>query len=166
MPNPHQKDCLEEIQADCEEFTNANLSVVETQHNEGIDYKENNADEGQPWYDDSESQYLLDSQQLVEALSLCEDLLHSQSPNRDGKNDKSQPGLSVYARLGPEHLKKDIEECQKLVLDGKNDKDQTSLSVDAPVGPEHLKKDIEECNPANIEHDTPPEFRLSQLVFP
>ncbi|GMH01856.1 hypothetical protein Nepgr_003695 [Nepenthes gracilis] len=91
------------------------------------------------WWD-SESQYLLDSQQLVEGLSLCEDLLQSQSPSRDGNdNDASKrgkPGLSDYAHLGPEHLKKDLEECQNLVFD-----------------------------PANIELDTPPDFRLSQLEF-
>ena len=92
----------------------------------------------QKWWD-SESQNLLDSQQLVEALSLCDDLLQSQSPSRDGKHEdhKNQPGLSVYAQLGPENLKKDIEECQNLALDK-----------------------------ANIENDTPSEFRLSQLVFP
>lgn len=144
-------DCLDEIRADCEDLLKADLLMVEKQLNEdmdnqennadeeNMDNKENNADEGQKWWD-SESQNLLDSQQLVEALSLCDDLLHSQSPGRDGKRGehKDQLGLSVYAQLGPEHLKKDIEECQKLVLD-----------------------------PANIEHDTPPsEFRLSQLVFP
>lgn len=91
------------------------------------------------WWD-SESQYLLDSQQLVEGLSLCDDLLASQSPNRDGnENDQVQrckPSLADYARLGPEDLKKDLEECQQFVAD-----------------------------PANIEIGTPPDFRLSQLEF-
>ncbi|GAB2297067.1 hypothetical protein Dimus_031169 [Dionaea muscipula] len=90
------------------------------------------------WWD-SETQFL-DSQQLVEGLSLCDDLLHSQSPNRDGtENDgamSGKPRLSDYALLGPEHLKKDLEECQNMV-----------------------------CDPANIELDTPPDFRLSQLEF-
>lgn len=128
---------LDEIQADCEEHANADASMGETQHNEGTDDKENNPDEGQKWWD-SESQNLLDSQQLVEALSLCDDLFQSQSPSRDGKHgeQKNQSGLSVYAQLGPDHLKKDIEDCQNLVLDT-----------------------------ANAEHDTPSEFRLSQLVF-
>lgn len=90
------------------------------------------------WWD-SESQYLLNSQQLVEGLSLCDELLQSQSPNRDENADniaKKRSVLSEYARLGPEDLKKDLEECQNLVLD-----------------------------PANIDLDTPPEFRLSQLDF-
>ncbi|KAJ6322096.1 hypothetical protein OIU77_012055 [Salix suchowensis] len=98
---------------------------------------DNCADEGTKWWD-SESQHLLDSQQLVEGLSLCDEFLQSQSPSdgghgRTGASGKS--GLSDYAHLGPDHLKKDLEECQNLELD-----------------------------PANIELDTPPEFRLSQLV--
>ncbi|GAU21486.1 hypothetical protein TSUD_242090 [Trifolium subterraneum] len=133
-----QMDCLDEIQADCEGHAKEDLSVVETQHNEVTDNNENNAEEGQKWWD-SESQNLLDSQQLVEALALCDDLLHSQSPTRDGEHEenKNQLGLSVYAQLGPEHLKKDIEDCQNLVLD-----------------------------PVNLELDTPAtELRLSQLDF-
>ena len=102
------------------------------------DKTDNDAGEKREWWD-SESQYLLDSQQLVEALSLCDEFLRSQSPNRDGdKNEqelKPKPRLADYAHLGPEHLKKDLEECQDLVLD-----------------------------PVNLELDTPPDFRLSQLV--
>ncbi|RDX92175.1 Supressor of Gamma Response 1, partial [Mucuna pruriens] len=136
-PQPPQIDCLDEIQVDCQDLATEPSMVEEAQHSEGMDNKENNAEEGQKWWD-SESQNLLDSQQLVEALSMCDDLLQSQSPGRDGKHEepKNQPGLSVYAQLGPEHLKKDIEECQNHALD-----------------------------PANIEHDTPSEFRLSQLEF-
>lgn len=100
-----------------------------------IDY---DAGEKREWWD-SESQYLLDSQQLVEALTLCDEFLLSQSPDRDeNKNEqelKSKPRLSDYARLGPEHLKKDLEECQNLGLDS-----------------------------VNLDLDTPPDFRLSQLV--
>ncbi|XP_027153682.1 SUPPRESSOR OF GAMMA RESPONSE 1 isoform X1 [Coffea eugenioides] len=103
------------------------------------DKTDNDAGEKREWWD-SESQYLLDSQQLVEALSLCDEFLRSQSPNRDGdKNEqelKPKPRLADYAHLGPEHLKKDLEECQDLVLD-----------------------------PVNLELDTPPDFRLSQLEF-
>ncbi|KAK1423167.1 hypothetical protein QVD17_18462 [Tagetes erecta] len=89
------------------------------------------------WWD-SESQYLLDSQQLVEGLSLCDEFLQSQSPQRDVENEEpnGKPRLADYAQLGPESLKKDLEACQNLVLD-----------------------------PANLELDTPPEFRLSQLEF-
>lgn len=82
---------------------------------------------------------MLDSQQLVEGLSLCDEFLQSQSPNRDVQEKNQElnckPRLSDYARLGPEDFKKDLVECQDLVLD-----------------------------PANIELDTPPDFRLSQLV--
>ncbi|PSR88244.1 NAC domain-containing protein, partial [Actinidia chinensis var. chinensis] len=102
------------------------------------DNNDNQMGEDSKWWD-SESQYLLNSQQLVEGLSLCDELLQSQSPNRDGAENgesKGKPRLSDYAHLGPEFLKKDLEECQDLVLD-----------------------------PANLELDTPPDFRLSQLEF-
>lgn len=87
---------------------------------------------------DSSSQYMLDSQQLVEAMSLCDEFLRSQSPNRNGVESREIEGkahLSDYAHLGTENFKRDLEACQALVLD-----------------------------PANIETDTPPDFRLSQLV--
>ncbi|XP_024994307.1 SUPPRESSOR OF GAMMA RESPONSE 1 isoform X2 [Cynara cardunculus var. scolymus] len=95
------------------------------------------AGEEPKWWD-SESQYLLDSQQLVEGLSLCDEFLQSQSPQRDVENRESnrKPSLADYAQLGPENLKKDLEECQGLAFD-----------------------------PANLELDTPPDFRLSQLEF-
>ncbi|KAL5553505.1 hypothetical protein UlMin_040906 [Ulmus minor] len=100
---------------------------------------ENDAPEDSKWWD-SESQNFLDSQQLAEGLSLCDDLLQSQSPNRGAQvNDQPQeekPKLADYAQLGPENLKKDLEECQNLKYD-----------------------------PANIYLDTPPDFRLSQLEF-
>lgn len=100
-------------------------------HNEQVE-EENHTGEGVKWCD-IESQDLLDSQQLVEALSLCDDLLQSQSPGRGVF--KSKASFSDYAQLGPEHLKRDLEECQNHVV-----------------------------NPMNIELDTPPDFRLSQLV--
>ncbi|KAL3501656.1 hypothetical protein ACH5RR_036105 [Cinchona calisaya] len=121
-------------QPDCEDPVTA--EDLADQQEDKID---NDAGEERKWWD-SESQYLLDSQQLVEALSLCDEFLRSQSPNRDGNKDdeelKCKPSFSDYVRLGPEHLKKDLEECQDLVLD-----------------------------PANIDLDTPPDFRLSQLEF-
>lgn len=103
-----------------------------------IDDNDNHIEEEPKWWE-GESQNILDSQQLVEALSLCDDLLQSQSPPRDSNFNHGASGskscFSEYAKLGPEDLKKDLEDCQNLVLD-----------------------------PANIELDTPPEFRLSQLV--
>lgn len=113
-------------------------TTCENHTDQVIDNDENQAGEDNKWWD-SESQYLISSQQLVEGLSLCDDLLQSQSPNRDGNLDdamKKRSVLSEYARLGPEDLKKDLEECQNLDLD-----------------------------PANIDLDTPPDFRLSQLDF-
>uniref|UniRef100_A0A2N9F7E7 NAC domain-containing protein n=1 Tax=Fagus sylvatica TaxID=28930 RepID=A0A2N9F7E7_FAGSY len=112
---------------------------AENHTGEVMDNNDVQAEEDPKWWD-SESQNILDSQQLVEALCLCDDIFQSQSPNRDGNgNDGAGKGklrLSDYAQLGPEDLKKDLEECQNLVSD-----------------------------PANIELDTPPEFRLSQLDF-
>lgn len=113
-------------------------AVSENNIDQGVDHDDNQAGEENKWWE-SESQYILDSQQLVEALSLCDDLLQSQSPKRVGDanvGEKKTSILSEYARLGPEDLKKDLEECQNLVLD-----------------------------PAKLELDTPPDFRLSQLEF-
>lgn len=138
IPQHPSADCVEDVSQAGEE-PKTDIPKEEAQIcDEGIDNDEDDdANEEQKWWE-SESQHLLNSQQLVEALSLCEDLLHSQSPNRDDKSEehKDRPSLSVYAQLGPEHLKKDLEECQNLAID-----------------------------PANIELDTPPEFRLSQLEF-
>ncbi|XP_062111202.1 SUPPRESSOR OF GAMMA RESPONSE 1 isoform X2 [Humulus lupulus] len=137
----------DEILIECEKTCNPDQPDEEHQVEEVNNNEENTENivhcnpEDSKWWD-SESQNLLDSQQLVEGLSLCDDLLQSQSPNRYGgahENDqpqKNKPKLADYARLGPDHLKKDLEECQNLVLD-----------------------------PANIDLDTPPEFRLSQLEF-
>nr|AOC59209.1 NAC transcription factor 25 [Haloxylon ammodendron] len=114
----------------CENYTDH--QVAEHNDNQVEEHNDNEVEEVN-W-----SQDLLNSQQLVEGISLCDDLLQSQSPNRDDVNDvmKKRSAFSDYARLGPEHLKKDLEECSDLVLD-----------------------------PANIDLDTPPDFRLSQLEF-
>lgn len=132
-------DCIDEGQPEYENPDYDHQSTAENHDGQVMHNDDVHVEEDPKWWD-GESQDLLDSQQLVEGLSLCDDLLQSQSPNRDGNgNDgggKGKPRLSDYAQLGPEHLKKDLEECQNLVLD-----------------------------PANIELDTPPEFRLSQLEF-
>ncbi|XVE53354.1 hypothetical protein DITRI_Ditri02bG0197600 [Diplodiscus trichospermus] len=128
-----------EVQTECESSSHNDLSDAENLPQMLDNNKDNHAEDDPKWWD-GESQYLLDSQQLVEGLSLCDELLQSQSPNRDANgNDEvpaSKPRLSDYAQLGAEYLKKDLEECQNL-----------------------------EDDPANIELDTPPEFRLSQLEF-
>lgn len=105
-------------------------------HSEQVEEEDHNGEKVKWW--DGESQDLLDSQQLVEALSLCDDLLQSQSPknaNNGHGASNSKAILLDYANLGSEHLKKDLEACQNYVL-----------------------------NPMHIELDTPPDFRLSQLV--
>ncbi|CAN0870487.1 hypothetical protein LINGRAHAP2_LOCUS9545 [Linum grandiflorum] len=131
---------------------NRNLDGQPIAENQELEHLENNED-NQPvtenevlvnedestWWA-GESQNLLNSQQMVDGLSFCEEFLRSQSPSRDCNGDPIPDGKSAlaseYAKLGAEDLKKDLEECQKLVSD-----------------------------PANIYLDTPPEFRLSQLEF-
>ena len=81
---------------------------AENHTGEVMDDNDVQAEEDPKWWD-SESQNILDSQQLVEALCLCDDILQSQSPNRDGNgNDGAGKGklcLSDYAQLGPQDLK-------------------------------------------------------------
>ncbi|XP_061994208.1 SUPPRESSOR OF GAMMA RESPONSE 1 [Rosa rugosa] len=112
---------------------------IEIPNDEAINNNVNHTQEYPKWWD-SESQNLLDSQQLVEGLSLCDDLLQSQSPTRvehgNGELAQVKPCLADYAKLGADDLKKDLEECQNIVLD-----------------------------PANMELGTLPDFRLSQLEF-
>ncbi|XP_073280534.1 SUPPRESSOR OF GAMMA RESPONSE 1-like [Primulina huaijiensis] len=113
------------------------------------------------WWE-NESQFLLSSQQLVEGLSLCDELLRSQSPDRDEIADvqalNTKPRLSDYARLGPEHLKRDLEACQVLIPDPAN------IELDRP--PDFRLSQPLVHHPANIELETPPDFRLSQLLVP
>ncbi|XP_019168424.1 PREDICTED: NAC domain-containing protein 8-like isoform X2 [Ipomoea nil] len=102
---------------------------------------ENEAGDDPKWYEIG-SQNIMDSQQLAEYISLCDEFILSQSPNREDqqnhKEKKCKARLSDhYACLGAEVLKKDLEECQDYELDQ-----------------------------ANIILDTPPDFRLSQLDFP
>ncbi|XP_043717233.1 SUPPRESSOR OF GAMMA RESPONSE 1 [Telopea speciosissima] len=110
---------------------------VVNQNDHTVDDYDHNEEDPKWW--EGESQFILDSQQLVEGLSLCDDLLQSQSsnPDVDGEERKPKPRLSDYARLGPEDLKKDLEECQNLAL----------------------------LDHGDIDLDTPSDFRLSQLEF-
>lgn len=139
-----------ESQDDWEELAKTDSSTVETQTNVGVD----NFDL---------SQNLLDSQQLAEGLSLFADFFQSQSPKRDGESGEQmeRPSLSVYAHLGAEQLKKDIEECQNLELNTtkKNDIEEC-LNLDVETE-KNLNLDT-----ANVELDSQPsDIRLSQLVF-
>ncbi|KAF9618238.1 hypothetical protein IFM89_000873, partial [Coptis chinensis] len=67
---------------------------------------------------ESISQYLLDSQQLVEDLSLCDDLLQSQPLNEETDGErKNRHHLPDYSLIGGvEVFKEDLEECQNLDL--------------------------------------------------
>ncbi|KAI5353060.1 hypothetical protein L3X38_005952 [Prunus dulcis] len=138
--HPEMDHAEDEVHPEIEKPDHYDQHNVENEADEVINNTENNSQEDPKWWD-SESQNLLDSQQLVEGLSLCDDLLQSQSPIRTGHENgepaQVKPRLADYAKLGPENLKKDLEECQNIVLD-----------------------------PANtMLEDTPPDFRLSQLEF-
>lgn len=134
---------------------------------------DNHIMEDSKWWD-GESQFLLDSQQLVEGLSLCDEFLQSQSSSGDGDGEQRniKPCLSGYACIGAEDLKKDLEECQKL-----GPLDPINIAKEKTVGPwgsdyadEDPKQDSEQSqnlgpfDPSNLDLDTPPDFRLSQLV--
>lgn len=82
------------------------------------------AEEESRWWG-SEIQNLLDSQEFVEQFPLCDEYVVSQSPDRDGdmnpcKKSKKRSLLSDYAKLGPEWLKRDLEECRKMTFDPAN----------------------------------------------
>lgn len=113
----------DEVEAQNEKLDSENLITSKDSPDHMEEKNDNDNGEEAKWWD-SESQYLLDSQQLVEGLSLCDELLQSQSPNRDGTRTDQElngkPRLSDYAHLGTEHWKKDLEECQNLVLDPPN----------------------------------------------
>ncbi|XP_047974802.1 SUPPRESSOR OF GAMMA RESPONSE 1 [Salvia hispanica] len=137
------------------------LGKADDQHHEDV---ENDADkamadnndgddaEGNKWWE-NESQYLLSSQQLVEGLSLCDEFLQSQSPGRDANGDgqgqkKGKALLGEYAHLGPEDLKRDLEECQNMATDAEN-----------------IELTPSDFRLSQLLNDTPPDFRLSQLEF-
>ncbi|CAM8979901.1 unnamed protein product [Rhodiola kirilowii] len=115
---------------------NSELLRTEDNFSDTVANNDNSVADDPTWWE-NESLVLLNSQQLAEGLSLCDELLQSQSPNRQGlanpQESKGRPRLADYSQLGPEDLKKDLEECQNLEFD-----------------------------PSNIELGTPPDFRLSQ----
>uniref|UniRef100_A0A7N0UMZ9 NAC domain-containing protein n=1 Tax=Kalanchoe fedtschenkoi TaxID=63787 RepID=A0A7N0UMZ9_KALFE len=117
---------------------------------DAVENNDNPAAEDPSWWE--ESPFLLNSQQLAEGLAICDDLLQSQSPGRQGfanpQESKGRPRLADYSRLGPENLKKDLEECQTLEFD------PTKIELDALLEL-HLSQDI------RLSQD----FRLSQLEF-
>ncbi|XP_051122615.1 SUPPRESSOR OF GAMMA RESPONSE 1 isoform X2 [Andrographis paniculata] len=146
-PVVRNETCMEDmvetamVEATCQLNDHQNRCTDENNPSDQMEGENNDeaADDNKWW--ENESQFLLSSQQLVEGLSICDELLQSQSPNRDdetgiGRKPSDKPRLSDYAQLGPEDLKRDLEECQSLVSD-----------------------------PVNIELDTPPDFRLSQIEF-
>jgi acetolactate synthase regulatory subunit len=101
-----------------------------------IDDQDKHPSQDEKWWE-GESQFLLNSQQLAECMSICDEFLQSQnSCGSEDEHQKSRPRLAEYGHLPADELKKDLEECQKL-----DDVDNTNLEL--------------ECTP---------EFRLSQLV--
>ncbi|XP_072952832.1 SUPPRESSOR OF GAMMA RESPONSE 1 [Typha angustifolia] len=88
------------------------------------------------WWE-GESQFLLDSQQLAEGIAICEEFLQSQNSCGGDEPKKNKLHLSDYAHMGVEDLKRDLEECQNL---------------------SHLDH-------TDIQLETPPDLRLSQLEF-
>lgn len=64
--------------------------------------EEDGNDQDPNWFDSGGSQFILDSQQLVEHLSLCDDLLQvgSQDANNGGGSRNKQPCFGDYAHLG------------------------------------------------------------------
>ncbi|XP_010262846.1 PREDICTED: NAC domain-containing protein 8-like [Nelumbo nucifera] len=136
--HPETRYLEDEIQPKLEKPDGRGSQKLDEHDNDMVDNHENQNGEDPKWWE-GESQFLLDSQQLVEGLSLCDELLQSQSSSGDGdgKEQKEKPRLSDYAQIGVEDLKRDLEECQKLSV----------------------------VDPGNIELDTPPDFRLSQLEF-
>ncbi|XP_078444838.1 NAC (No Apical Meristem) domain transcriptional regulator superfamily protein [Wolffia australiana] len=98
--------------------------------------EDDNTVEDAKWWD-GESQFLLDSQQLAEGMALCDEFLQSQTSCEGREGRPGKVPLADYAKIGVENLKHDIEECQKIA------------GLELP----------------NIELDTPPDMRLSQLEF-
>ncbi|KAF8407859.1 hypothetical protein HHK36_006996 [Tetracentron sinense] len=142
LKNPKERYVEDGLQSERGNLNDQDHHKVEDHNNCMVDNNDNSAGEDTKWWEE-ESQFLLDSQQFVEGLALCDEFLQSQSSNGDGDGDgdgkekKSQPRLSDYAHIGVEGLKKDLEECQNLDI----------------------------LDPANIDLGTPSDFRLSQLEF-
>ncbi|TKW41421.1 hypothetical protein SEVIR_1G314500v4 [Setaria viridis] len=120
--------------------TNSHCEVKDkedTNHpaSEKVEDQDSHPSEDPKWWE-GESQFLMNSQQLAECMSICDEFLQSQNSSGSGDEPgKSRPCLAEYAQLPADDLKKDIEECQKLA-----DSDNT-----------------------NMEPECTPEFRLSQL---
>ncbi|GAA0143468.1 hypothetical protein LIER_35750 [Lithospermum erythrorhizon] len=124
------------------ENSSPTLISSEDHDDQAGDKNDYEAGEDSKWWD-SESQHLLSSQQLVEALSLCDELLASQSPKKESMDTdinqqemKSKPKLSDYVHLGTNQFKEDLEKCQSIVSD-----------------------------PPNLDLDSIPDVQLSQLEF-
>ncbi|CAN6465974.1 unnamed protein product [Victoria cruziana] len=103
---------------------------------ERLEDHDNNSIADPKWWE-GESQFLLDSQQLVEGLYMCDEILQSQSSSGSAAK-RIVPCLAEYSRIGAEDLKKDLEECQSL-----------------------NRPDV-----ANNDLDTSTDIRLSQLDIP
>ncbi|KAL2523394.1 NAC domain-containing protein [Forsythia ovata] len=105
----------EEVETPSEQPKNPNHDTTENHDDQVEDKNGDEAVDDTKWWE-NELQFLLSSHQLMEGLSLCDELLQIQSPNRDGNENgqglNHKPLLSDYAHLGPEDLKNDLEEWQ------------------------------------------------------
>ncbi|XP_020576248.1 SUPPRESSOR OF GAMMA RESPONSE 1-like [Phalaenopsis equestris] len=129
-----------EVKCELENVADQNISAhheTEKHYNQGTAAQDSQSAVDPNWWE-GESQFLLDSQQLAAGIAICDEFLLSQSSCASDEEKNGKPSLSVYAQIGVEDLKKDLEECQKLSCDAK-------------------------CS--NIELDTPPDMRLSQIEF-
>lgn len=171
----HDHSHLKGEDSGCQAAEDDNHQTEENYNPTGVDYDNHAMD------DTSFSQLLFDSeqmvfnsQQMVEGLSLCDEFLQSQSPHRVeggvGKERKIKSRLSDYA-LGAEDLKKDLEECQRLGSpDPINNGGEEDVGY-AQTDNQENRQDSEQSqnlgifDPSNLDLDTPPDFRLSQLEF-
>nr|CAB3467756.1 unnamed protein product [Digitaria exilis] len=153
MPSEELVDTIQEVVHDpelnpCQVNENCEINIEENAVEETIALPPSDKPEGEDnpesqdpklWEGDSQFE-LLDSQQLVEGLALCDEFLLSQSQTSCGGGDEPKvikPRLAVYAQLPAEDFKKDLEECQRL----------------------------EPSDAMNLELDSTSEFRLSQIDF-
>ncbi|KAF5191246.1 Suppressor of gamma response, partial [Thalictrum thalictroides] len=139
----------------------------EDQENDMVDDHDDNAEDpkllagqSQYAYDSQQlSQPLLNTQEILDGLHLCDEFLQSQPLN----------GESDFSCLGKEVFKKVIEDYQPLDLhDDPNDSGSRMLdpSVSNYVqGAEDPQHDSEEFRNSQLDPSTDPEFRLSQIEF-
>ncbi|XP_020531151.1 SUPPRESSOR OF GAMMA RESPONSE 1 isoform X2 [Amborella trichopoda] len=172
-------DSLQEPKSVCEESsaqvidpdtTGENCASSQPHWDENVEDQEINSVGDSKWWE-GESQFLLDSQQLLDGLYLCDEILQGQSLREDDRSKKVVPCLSEYTNIGAAHLKKDLESCQNLSQSElpKIEFDQPGLrlnQLDTPLDFHLSQLDTPPSDLRLSQLDTPPDFRLSQLDLP